>query len=48
MWDARIHILKNIPQELIISHLEYLNIGTGKRYHFVLWHECHLPTYLLV
>ncbi len=48
MWDARIHILENIPQELIISHLEHLNIGTGKRYHFGLWHECHLATYLLV
>lgn len=33
LWDTSVHILKNIPQELIISHLEYLNLETGKRYH---------------
>jgi 2-polyprenyl-6-hydroxyphenyl methylase/3-demethylubiquinone-9 3-methyltransferase len=33
LWDASVRILAQVPQELIISHLEYLNIETGKRYH---------------
>jgi hypothetical protein len=28
-----VEILKGIPQELILGHLEYLNLETGKRYH---------------
>jgi len=33
LWDASVHILRNVPHEFIISHLGYLNIETGKRYH---------------
>jgi SAM-dependent methyltransferase len=33
LWDASSYILRDIPHELIISHLDYLNIETGKRYH---------------
>jgi ubiquinone/menaquinone biosynthesis C-methylase UbiE len=33
LWDASVDILSKIPQEFIISHLRYLNIEVGKRYH---------------
>lgn len=33
LWDASVYILRDISQELILSHLDYLNIETGKRYH---------------
>jgi ubiquinone/menaquinone biosynthesis C-methylase UbiE len=33
LWDASVHILKQVPHEFIISHLRQLNIETGKRYH---------------
>ncbi len=33
LWDASAHMLCDIPQEFIISHLDYLNMETGKRYH---------------
>jgi len=33
LWEASVYILRSIPQELILSYLEYLNVETGKRYH---------------
>ena len=33
LWDASSYILRNIPHEVVISYLDYLNIETGKRYH---------------
>lgn len=33
LWDASVYILTDIPEELVISHLDYLNVETGKRYH---------------
>jgi len=32
LWESGQYILRNIPYEFTISHLEYLNIGVGKRY----------------
>ena len=33
LWDASVYILRDVPQEFIVSYLDYLNIETGKRYH---------------
>jgi ubiquinone/menaquinone biosynthesis C-methylase UbiE len=33
LWDASVWILRHVPREVILSHLEHLNIDTDKRYH---------------
>ncbi len=33
LWDASRRILRSIPHDVIVRHLEYLNIEVGKRYH---------------
>ncbi len=33
LWDASVYILRNTPQDLTLSFLDYLNVETGKRYH---------------
>jgi len=33
LWDASVFILRNVPQEFIVKHLDYLNIRTGKKCH---------------
>ena len=33
LWETSKYILKDIPDDFIISYLKYLNIETGKRYH---------------
>jgi ubiquinone/menaquinone biosynthesis C-methylase UbiE len=33
LWDASVEMLRDIPHEFIIAHLDYLNIEVGKRYH---------------
>lgn len=33
LWDASVKILRDVPRELILEHLQYLNLEVGKRYH---------------
>jgi len=33
LWDASVYILREIPQEFILSYLDFINVETGKKYH---------------
>ncbi|MCC6728478.1 MAG: class I SAM-dependent methyltransferase [Chthonomonadales bacterium] len=33
LWDASVQILANVPTDLTLDYLRYLNLGAGKRYH---------------
>jgi ubiquinone/menaquinone biosynthesis C-methylase UbiE len=33
LWDASVHILREIPLEFVLKCLDELNLKTGKRYH---------------
>jgi len=33
LWDASLYILRNIPSDLVLEYLDFLNVETGKRYH---------------
>ena len=33
LWDASVHILRDVPHEFILQCLDFLNVETNKRYH---------------
>jgi SAM-dependent methyltransferase len=33
LWDASVHVLRNIPEDFILNRLDGLNLQVGKRYH---------------
>lgn len=33
LWDASIHILRDVPHDFVLECLDRLNLDTGKRYH---------------